>query len=197
MNGLFINFYDSFSENIINEFNEVSVVLENIFWDDIDLIKKVNSHSIIVLGPGPGHVSDYESIYNMISEILNDKKVIGFCLGHQLIATALGYELKQLNRPLHGKSLPIYFNKFFVNKENVYDVQFYNSWYVDKTDKKCCEYLITDINGVKMLCALRGNNYLSYQFHPESVGTSCPSEFFNFIKDFLYNIGDVDSKNKI
>ena len=200
MKGLFIDFYDSFSQNIIDEFNDQNLIIDSIFWDDKFLSEKINKkiYSFIALGPGPGHVSDYKEIYDLIESILrSDKQVIGFCLGHQLIANVLGYPLVQLDRPLHGKSLPVAFTNQFLDKEAIKKVQFYNSWYVDVGEDKNKNFLVTDINSKRILCGLRGRNHLSYQFHPESVGTSCPSDFFSFIKEFLYNKSDVRTQTKI
>lgn len=37
------------------------------------------------------------------------------------------------------------------------------------------------------ICALHTGDTLSYQFHPESVGTTCPDNFFGAMRNFLYN----------
>lgn len=200
MIGLFIDFYDSFSHNIIDELIRHSLNIETIYWNDEALSLRIKSpkYSFIILGPGPGHVDDYENIQNLVINSLTiNKKVIGFCLGHQLIAKALGFQIAQLDRPLHGKSFPIKLSNHFIENEFIHNVQFYNSWYVKKSSMKYKKSLVLVVNENSMICALRGKGHLSYQFHPESVGTTCPYVFFSFIKKFLYNEDDVGKEIKI
>lgn len=200
LTGLFINFHDSFSENIIDEFNNQLINLTTIDWDDQNLYSQIRNikYSFIILGPGPGHVDDYKNITLLVNETLSiNKKVVGFCLGHQIIAKALGYELTQLEEPLHGKSFLIQLTDKFFKEKSLQKVQFYNSWYVKYIKLKNVDSLITVINENSMVSGIRSYGILSYQFHPESVGTTCPSEFFSFIKEFLYNKDDGNEETKI
>ena len=41
--------------------------------------------------------------------------------------------------------------------------------------------------GIESFCAFATSDSLSYQFHPESVGTTCPQDFFDAMRLFLYN----------
>ena len=184
MKTLILDFGDSFTYNILNEFSLLDIKC------DVKLISEFNreellSYELIVLGPGPGIVSDYKSYHPLISSIIDNAllgnlKVLGICLGHQLIHNHFDRDIVQIKNPVHGQSIPVSFsNHPILNlslKDNKFEVQLYNSWIVERgEDLSIFEYeLCTEENH---LLASFSENITSYQFHPESIGTSCPRAF--------------------
>ena len=124
--------------------------------------------------------------FDSIGESLNNKsqKHFGICLGHQLIARCLGGTYRQLEAPKHGMSdkilLPEWKN-WGLSKAEL-EVQFYNSLVVDISETDDLR-VFKHHNDVLMLST---NRLITCQFHPESVGTSCPETFFsNVMQNFL------------
>ena len=169
-----IDFEDSFTYNIVSEFNKSKIEVDVYHWSDLDT-SLMNKYHFFILGPGPGFVEDYLEVIPYIKKILiHDKKfTLGVCLGHQLIHHSFGAKIIPWKNPLHGQSLEIIFPKWLDNIKT--EVQFYNSWGVDPYFKHAEINLFLYENKV---IASRGKNFVSYQFHPESVGTTCPESFF-------------------
>ncbi|MBQ4347128.1 MAG: glutamine-hydrolyzing carbamoyl-phosphate synthase small subunit [Firmicutes bacterium] len=62
----------------------------------------------IMLTNGPGNPADYESIINEIRRLINIRKpIFGICLGHQLLALAMGGKTEKLPYGHRGSSQPV------------------------------------------------------------------------------------------
>lgn len=186
--GLFIDFYDSFSANILHYLKKTGMNVDHVYWDDMSVHSLMTSerYSYLILGPGPGHYSDYSHLMIYLEDIvrIREKKIVGVCLGHQILGVLYGLELFQLKKPLHGKRLDVLLEDHHPTK---FSAQFYNSWALKPTDLDLCKHRVEELNGEQAVIFLQGENFLSYQFHPESIGTSCPDIIFNRIENFLYN----------
>lgn len=181
-----IDFEDSFTYNIVSEFKKFDITVDVYHWSllDNDLISK---YQFFVLGPGPGFVEDYTEVMPTIDKLLFDEKnfLFGVCLGHQLIHHSYGAKIVPWKKPLHGQAKEIAF-PYWLNEIET-NVQFYNSWGVDPSfDHDELELFIYE----NKVIATKGKNFISYQFHPESVGTTCPETFFNPVLEIYYNSND-------
>lgn len=192
------DFDDSFTYNIYSELKalglEVTIVERNRVNSFLE--GHVNTHKklAIVLGPGPGHPRDYNSTVLIVKKLLARENllVMGICLGHQILASALGMKVDKSTNPKHGEvevlKLTRPQQKFLNTKLSRLEVQRYNSL-AAKTDSNNLAILkrenIEWIEFNSELCALKSRNFISYQFHPESVGTSFRSLFFRPLKTFL------------
>lgn len=106
---------------------------------------------------------------------------MGICLGHQILhAQGPGQEIKKLQHPLHGQSRNLILPPWPEFPPSYWgqsvSVQHYNSLAPFGPLGREIENLIGP-EGEKM--ATRWTNGISYQFHPESIGTSCPQLFFH------------------
>ncbi|MCP4913992.1 MAG: hypothetical protein GY909_12850 [Oligoflexia bacterium] len=182
-----VDFDDSFTFNIKEILVSMDIDCELINWKDLNA-EVVSSFDAFVFGPGPGHPDEYQSIYDFINSILERKKFyFGVCLGHQLLWSSKGRNVVQVS-PVHGESLSISTKASFLEsicKEERIDVQFYNSLKVQSslTDLEN-NYLVED--DLYLLASLE-SHFCTYQFHPESIGSSCPEALFRPLRDFLYN----------
>ena len=189
-NCLFIDFYDSFSLNILAHFKKVHINFEHIYYDDSKIVDKLNSKKfqIICLGPGPGHIKDYDFFINSLRNSYNTNKFyLGVCLGHQILGHLHGFELFKMSRPYHGEAIEVDLASTFNFSNNKQFVQFYNSWALrpkSKSDK--LKQSVMALGSDNIVMSLSGTRMLTMQFHPESIGTSCPDAIFSDIKDFLY-----------
>lgn len=183
---IIIDFEDSFVFNIKDLFQRRFTRVEVIPWVAIQdslfnssVFDNFSSEDLLVLGPGPGHVLDYS--LNEFRQFISEQnyKVMGVCLGHQLLCHWLGYSLEKRERPLHGKSLTL--DSFCGREKNPFKAQFYNSWQV-LASKGLDKSFYQD-----MLTSFTQGNHLGIQFHLESVGTSCPTTILDWSLENLYN----------
>jgi anthranilate synthase component 2 len=177
----FVDFDDSFSNNILCELFAQGVTVNQIHWKDLEnriIFEKLPKESKIIFGPGPGNPEDYAGIFKAINFFIEKKYFIyGICLGHQLICKCLGMKCEYANEIKHGQiesiNLDEEWKRIFSIDEEQIQVQRYNSLAIKDSE----------INANKLIynnevVAISTDNILSMQFHPESIGTNHRSSFF-------------------
>lgn len=184
---ILVDFEDSFTYNVAGELYEISRSLKVISYKEMssDILSR-SDPQVLVLGPGPGHPDEYsESIRDWV-DVASEREnifLLGICLGHQLLLARRGFKLQRAARPIHGEGREV---ELFDGIKN--EVQFYNSLFAVG-----CDPLVETIhNQDGEVLAARWPRHLTYQFHPESVGTNYPSLFFGPVRGFLYNRQDED-----
>ena len=181
---LFVDFEDSFSFNVVQELTEAGFLVDVIKWFDLN---RSDDYDLLVLGPGPGHPDDYANIYSIVRERLtSQKKIFGVCLGHQMIWSIKGCKIGGACLPLHGQRARFFLNESWQNwlglPQEIW-VQRYNSLAV-KVDEVNFEGDALVVDGELMM--YRDQSVISYQFHPESMGTNCRQSFFRpLLRDLL------------
>ncbi|ATX33472.1 hypothetical protein CUN91_00700 [Candidatus Carsonella ruddii] len=163
---LFLDNFDSFSNNIIKK-----IILKKIKINCFTLNIKKNYinliiEKIIILGPGPNNIINSNLNTIVLDKFIGKKKLIGICLGHQIISCYLNYKIFKLNNVFHGqlKKIIIFLNKYkiFIIKKII----FYNSL-------SCIGYYRTNIiskNRLELYILNNNNlNMKSFQFHSESI----------------------------
>lgn len=170
---IIIDFEDSFTYNISNilfqnSFQSQVIHYKKFFKNDvINSIIDSKSKKVIILGPGPGHPDEYKEILDDLCRLSRCDHIfiMGICLGHQLLALRDGLTIKVASIQYHGQSVEIkYLDKIF-------RVMKYNSLAVFE-------------NNIEVEIR-KSSHYISYQFHPESVGTSQSIIFFYPCFEFL------------
>lgn len=181
MKALFIDFEDSFSFNVVQELTEAGFAVTVMNWKDYE----ANPHEgLLVLGPGPGHPDDYELIFPLIREWLQEKKpFFGVCLGHQIFWRLQGEPVVRSKEPLHGQKVKLELTQEWRDwldvKGDVF-VQRYNSLCVPGHVPARNPYLKNFIQQEEIMIT-RGERVITYQFHPESIGTSFRKAFFRVL----------------
>ncbi|MCO4795064.1 MAG: hypothetical protein KC493_15210 [Bacteriovoracaceae bacterium] len=195
---IIVDFNDSFTFNILSTIrkSDKKIRIDVVHWHKSkDLI--IKDRTLVILGPGPGHPNEYESINPFIKSCLENPQIflMGICLGHQLIWKYKGFKISNSNNLVHGQHeeicLPSWdpiFERTNHNRRVL--VQRYNSLAVISSKKSVPEHKTMVKRGEVVMGMFK--NGVSYQFHPESVGTSCPNLFFNSALKFLYNDSDED-----
>lgn len=188
------DFDDSFTYNIYADLIEMKKEVEVIPFKEIYLFlqTKLNSNSkdLIILGPGPGHPDEYDYLLSSIKSIIEHESLhlMGICLGHQLIWQAQGFNCTHSSTPVHGQVQTLYLDEFWRNYLAYYsadelEVQRYNSLAIH-LDSSVINQLSTQgwrlhTSNNELLMSVNDNeSVFTYQFHPESVGTSCHKSFY-------------------
>ena len=96
---LLIDNYDSFSYNLYQLIGEIEPDIRVIRNDEmtVEEIRALKPDRII-LSPGPGRPEDAGVIIAVAKKLGKEIPILGVCLGHQIIATALGGKLSQIGR---------------------------------------------------------------------------------------------------
>ncbi|MFN8370822.1 MAG: hypothetical protein U0T83_09400 [Bacteriovoracaceae bacterium] len=190
---ILLDFDDSFIFNILSDLKRLNIEGEVVHWKKINKLKlSPHTKNVIIYGPGPGHPHEYKSIYPKIEKWLKEKNLfhLGICLGHQLLWNINGCAIKNSIKPMHGQPVSIKipkWDKSFPKEywDKIVTVQRYNSLGI--SSEKIIDHFVVDEEYQEPMVG-RGKNFITYQFHPESVGTSCRKLFFNPIIEFLGNI---------
>ncbi len=128
------------------------------------------SSDFMIVGPGPGNPNDVKSLKIKKNEqiikdlIYSKKKFMAVCLGHQIFCRILGIEVSKKKFPFQGTQEEI---NLFGKKEKV---GFYNT-FAGKFEKDLPGVEIAYDSVNREIFALRGNSFVSFQFHVESILT--------------------------
>lgn len=109
MNVLFIDNFDSFTYNLVDEFRkrgaEVRVWRNNITARDaLAEIVDLTPPRLIVLSPGPSTPAEAGCCIELIRLAAGKVPLFGVCLGHQAIVEAFGGKVSRAERVMHGKT---------------------------------------------------------------------------------------------
>jgi anthranilate/para-aminobenzoate synthase component II len=172
-----VDFEDSFTFNIASElykFEKSIEVVSHIDFFSQDFFSELTAQKTIkfaiILGPGPGSPETYINYFDKIKILKLNKNIflMGICLGHQIISMIQGFKIRSSNKPIHGNQIRLDFN----NKNII--VQRYNSLAVYSADNSTDEIMVN-----------KWDRGISYQFHPESIGTHNNLLFFKDLLNFI------------
>lgn len=102
---LMIDNYDSFTYNLVQYFAELGEDVRVFRNDEITLdgIGALNPDKL-VLSPGPRSPAEAGICVDTIGAFAGRLPILGVCLGHQAIGTALGGKIVRAKRQMHGKT---------------------------------------------------------------------------------------------
>lgn len=181
----FIDFDDSFTWNVVQELQEQGFRVHVQHWMDFETLPVAD---LLVLGPGPGHPDDYQRIFSLVSDWLKEGRAFfGVCLGHQIFWRLRGEGVYRSREPVHGQRVELTLDRSWqewLGLPEKVKVQRYNSLGVpEEAIRRNPDVLNLLFDGEVMMT--RGQGILSYQFHPESVGTSFRRAFFRPLAGFF------------
>lgn len=185
-----LDFEDSFTFNIASVVTSMGFDVQVIPFSDVKVFLETFHPSVpvvLIYGPGPGHPADQFSLFSSVRRLRQNPFVfhMGICLGHQILGLIDGGVVAPCLKPIHGRSISFKIPRWVdvFTKEDwdkTLKVQKYNSLCLKMNST------ISDEVALENEClARRFPGGVSYQFHPESVGTTDPSAFFAALRDFF------------
>ena len=168
-----IDHQDSFTWNVVHQFAKFDKVICSNYYEVNN--KLLDKSDVIVFSPGPGSPKDYPISSKIYRKYKGKKKIIGICLGYQMILHNEGGKIVQQKKIYHGFQSKIKVNsqsKIFKNNQN-FKVGRYHSL-------KLREPFNSDSIRITMRCSLTNipmgleddrNKIYGFQFHPESFLT--------------------------
>lgn len=166
-----VDFYDSFTFNLVHYLEQLDVEVKVIRHDDLNL-DEIDAFDAIVLSPGPGLPEEKKHLHELLQRFIGVKPMLGVCLGMQAIGTYLGGKLVNQSLVKHGVQESIHVmdhSGLFAGLPSDFKVGLYHSWKVDDLPIG----LQTSISkaGVCMSIEDSKNKLYGVQFHPESILT--------------------------
>lgn len=172
MKVLLIDNFDSFSYNVVDEFEkrgaEVLVYRNDVV---LSLLKKVEKPDLLVISPGPASPARAGVCLEAVRYFHTRIPVFGICLGHQVIIEAFGGTVARAPVPVHGKAGSVDHDGkgVFSGLPNPMKVGRYHSLVGVKipTDLEVCGSL----GNLVMAVRHKHQPVTGVQFHPESILT--------------------------
>ncbi len=175
MSILLIDNFDSFTYNIVETLRKLKHQCDVVRYDKFK-VDTTENYDHVIISPGPGHPDEYTKHFALLNGYRKSKKILGICLGHQLIAEFYGSELYNLPRVRHGISSTLIEvspdEPIYQKLTQPIKVGRYHSWAVSK-QKIPAPLNITSYSddGVIMSLRHRTEKVIGIQFHPESIIT--------------------------
>ncbi|MBN1157200.1 aminodeoxychorismate/anthranilate synthase component II [Candidatus Woesearchaeota archaeon] len=169
---LFIDNFDSFTYNLVDEFKKLDCTIK-IYRNDNkemdDIIRKYRPN-LIVLSPGPSSPKEAGICIPLIKKHHKKYPILGICLGHQAIIEALGGTVSK-TVPVHGKKATITHDgsEIFNGIENPFCAARYHSLHGSKIPR--CLKIIAETENIVMAVKHKRYPVFGMQFHPESILT--------------------------
>jgi anthranilate synthase/aminodeoxychorismate synthase-like glutamine amidotransferase len=184
---LLIDNYDSFVRNLARYFERLgqpTVVVRN---DSIDVaMARALKPAAIVLSPGPCTPREAGVSLELVRGLHGDVPMLGVCLGHQVIAEALGAQIVRAPVPVHGQASEIRHDgsPLFHGLPPAIRVGRYHSLVAEPASLgEPLRPTAWTADGVVMAFEHRQLPVYGVQFHPESILTEYGYEMLaNFLR---------------
>lgn len=173
---LLIDNYDSFVYNLARYFERLGqqpLVVRNTEIDS-GRIRDLAPEAI-VLSPGPCTPHEAGCSLDVVRQLHSTVPMLGICLGHQVIAEALGARVVRAPEPVHGRTSPIVHDGrgIFAGLPSPITAGRYHSLVVAESSlPECLEVTARTEDGTSVM-GVRHKTLpvVGLQFHPESILT--------------------------
>lgn len=132
------------------------------------------SPDAVILSPGPGRPEHAGCFVELVRALPDATPVLGVCLGHQALATALGAKVVRAPLPIHGKTTPVLHQGqgIFAGLPSPLQAGRYHSLLVERSSLPE-ELVITAETEDGLIMGLQHRRLPRFgvQFHPESILT--------------------------
>ncbi|AQT68583.1 Para-aminobenzoate synthase glutamine amidotransferase component II [Anaerohalosphaera lusitana] len=172
---LFIDNFDSFTYNLVDEFGKRDCELLIYRADTpMEVLKRVADEfgpDLLVISPGPGNPDTAGVTLEAIEHFKDSVPIFGVCLGLQSIVQHFGGKIGHAPCVMHGKSSRITHagEGVFEGIENPLHAGRYHS--LSAIDVPDCLKVTAEFDGIPMGIQHRELPIHAVQFHPESILT--------------------------
>jgi anthranilate synthase/aminodeoxychorismate synthase-like glutamine amidotransferase len=183
---LLIDNYDSFVHNLARYFERLGQPTHVARNDAIEVTSvRALKPAAVILSPGPCTPREAGVSLELVRELHAEFPMLGVCLGHQVIAEALGGRIVRAPLPVHGQSSEIWHcgSGLFDGLPSPIRVGRYHSLVAEPTSLgDSLRPTAWTADGVVMAFEHRQLPVFGVQFHPESILTECGYELLaNFL----------------
>ncbi|EMV4496530.1 aminodeoxychorismate/anthranilate synthase component II [Vibrio cholerae] len=175
-NILFIDNFDSFTYNLVDQFRSlghvVTIYRNNLSADAIEQALQQLDNPVVVLSPGPGAPSEAGCMPELLQRLKGKVPVIGICLGHQAIVEAYGGVVAGAGEIIHGKVSMMEHQNHAIYRglPSPLAIARYHSLVV--TQVPATLTVTAEVNGLVMSVVNETDKVCGFQFHPESIMTT-------------------------
>ncbi len=172
---LFIDNFDSFTYNLVDEFGKrdcrTLVYRSDTSLEKLSEVAGEFGPELLVISPGPGNPENAGVSLEAIGYFKDKLTIFGVCLGHQAIVHYFGGRITHAPEVMHGKPSRISHNGsgVFSGLENPMHAGRYHS--LCGVELPCCLLQTAAFEGVVMGIEHKELSIHGVQFHPESVLT--------------------------
>ena len=175
INVLFIDNFDSFTYNLVDEFGKrdcpTTVYRADTPLDEVIKIAEQLNPDLLVISPGPGNPDSAGVTLSAISHFKDKLPIFGVCLGMQSIVQHFGGRIGHASSVMHGKASKLTHNGtgVFAGLENPLHAGRYHS--LCAVEMPDCLEATAAYEGIIMGVQHQTLPIHAVQFHPESVLT--------------------------
>lgn len=189
---LLIDNHDSFTYNLVDLLRPLGYPFMVVPVEQVSP-QQLQQAEHILISPGPDIPQAYPQVFAMLRQYYQQKKILGVCLGHQILYEFFGGQLYNLGQVRHGQSGTLYCTKespLFAGLPQSFQVGLYHSWAADPdTLPEDLEIIAQDQQGVIMAIQHRDFPIYGLQFHPESFISQYGSQLIaNWLGDKVRSI---------
>jgi anthranilate synthase component 2 len=184
MNICIIDNYDSFTFNLLDEFEKpghrVHVWRNSMSADEvIKRLFELAHPRLLVFSPGPGHPNDAGCMNELIIRLASRVPMFGVCLGMQAMVSVFGGMVTRAPAVVHGKARPLEHDGTLIFKglKDRICVGRYHSLAASVVPEELRVFAYSD--GQVMALAHKKHPLIGIQFHPESILSTEGSAMIN------------------
>jgi len=185
--------YDSFTFNLVQYLAEVTGEVPTVVRNDEAVPGGLDAFDAYVISPGPGHPAKARD-FGICAQLIRESRrpLLGVCLGHQGIVTALGGTVAHAPAPVHGRTSRITHDgsALFAQLPTSLRVVRYHSLVALEPLPPGLRVTARSDDGLVMALADDRRPLWGVQFHPESIGSEHGKQILrNFVALAAHNRG--------
>jgi len=175
---LVVDNYDSFVFTLVAYLRELGAdveVVEGAELSPAEAVLRAEAVDAVLVSPGPGRPEDVPTSVALVRHsVATAHPLLGVCLGHQVIAHALGGRVREAPELLHGRTSAVEHegDGLFAGIPSGFEAMRYHSLAVER-ESLPPELAVTATTADGVVMALRHVSVpvVGVQFHPESILT--------------------------